>query len=130
MNYLIDTDWVIEYLKGRKTTVEMITQYAADGLAVSLITYGEIYEGIRLGRDPKRHEQGFLTFLRTPVVVLSPNKLVMKRFAQIRGQLRQAGQLIGDFDLVIAATALHYNLTLLTHNTRHFSRILGLKLLT
>ncbi|MFN8495646.1 MAG: type II toxin-antitoxin system VapC family toxin [Caldilineaceae bacterium] len=130
MNYLIDTDWVIEYLKGRKTTVEMITQHAADGLAVSLITYGEIYEGILLGRDPKRHEQGFLTFLRTPVVVLSPNKLVMKRFAQIRGQLRQAGQLIGDFDLVIAATALHYNLTLLTHNTRHLSRIPDLKLLT
>jgi tRNA(fMet)-specific endonuclease VapC len=52
----------------------------------------------------------------------------MKRFGQIRGQLRQTGQLISDFDILIAATALHYDLTLLTHNTRHFSRIPTLKL--
>ncbi len=37
------------------------------------------------------------------------------------------GQLIGNPDLLIAATALYHNLTLLTHNTRHFSRISGLQ---
>lgn len=130
MNYLIDTDWAIEYLKGRKATVETLTQYAADGLAISLITYGEMYEGILLGRDPKRHEQGFLAFLRTPIAVLPPNKAIMRRFAHLRGQLRESGQMIGDFDLVIAASALHHDLKLLTHNTRHFSRIAGLQLLT
>lgn len=128
MNYLIDTDWVIDYLKGRRPTVETVTRLAADGIAMSLITYGEVYEGILLGRDPKRHEQGFLAFLRTPIAVLPPNKPIMKRFGQIRGQLRQTGQLIGDFDILIAATALHYDLTLLTSNLRHFSRIAGLKL--
>lgn len=128
MKYLIDTDWVIEYLKGDRPTVETITRLAADGIAVSLITYGEIYEGILLGRDSKRHEQGFLAFLRTPIVVSSPNKSIMKRFGQLRGELRQSGQLIGDFDLLIAATALYYGLTLLTHNIRHFSRIPDLAL--
>lgn len=122
--------WVIEYLKGRKTTVETLTHYAAAGLAISLITYGEMYEGILSGHDLKRHKQGFLTFLRTPIAVLSPNKLIMKRFAQVRGQLRQAGQLISDFDLVIAATALHYDLTLLSRNRQHFNRIPDLKRLT
>jgi len=62
------------------------------------------------------------------VPVLSVNKAILKRFAQLRGQLRQSGNIIGDFDILIAATALHYDLTLLTQNRRHFSRIPDLKL--
>ncbi len=46
MNYLIDTDWVVDYLKGRTPVVDRLKLLALDGLAVSLITYGEIYEGI------------------------------------------------------------------------------------
>ena len=128
MNYLIDTDQVIDHLKGRHAVVEQINRYAADGLAISLITFGEIYEGILFGRDPKQHTQGFLTFLKIPVRILPPNQAIMRRFAQLRGQLRQTGQLIGDFDILIAATALHHDLTLLTHNRKHFSRIPMLKL--
>ena len=56
------------------------------------------------------------------------DRTILKRFARLRGQLRAQGQLIGDLDLLIAATALYYDLTLVTHNTRHFSRITDLKL--
>jgi len=52
----------------------------------------------------------------------------MKQYARIRGVLRAQGQLIGDLDTLIAATALHHDLTLTTQNTRHFSRIPDLKL--
>ena len=54
----------------------------------------------------------------------------MKRFARLRGQLRQAGTLIGDADTLIAVTALHHDLTLVTGNVRHFNRIPNLVLLT
>ena len=128
MNYLIDTDQVIEHLKGKRAIVEQINRYAPDGLAISLITYGEIYEGILFGRNPKQHSQGFVNFLKIPVRILLPNQVIMRRFAQLRGQLRQTGQIIGDFDILIAATALHYDLTLMTHNRKHFSRIPMLKL--
>jgi predicted nucleic acid-binding protein len=129
MSYLVDTDWVVEYLKGRQFTVETLTSLRHEGLAISLITYGEIYEGVYAGRDPARHEEIFLRFLRL-VRVLPLNRSMLKTFARIRGKLRSHGQLIGDFDLLIAATALHHDLTLLTHNTRHFSRIPDLKLYT
>jgi tRNA(fMet)-specific endonuclease VapC len=128
MNYLIDTDQVIEHLKGKRAIVEQINHYAPDGLAISLITYGEIYEGILFGRNPKQHSQGFVNFLKIPVRILLPSQVIMRRFAQLRGQLRQTGQIIGDFDILIAATALHYDLTLMTHNRKHFSRIPLLKL--
>ncbi len=55
--------------------------------------------------------------------VLPLNKPIMKRFARIRGHLRQTGSIIGQADVLIAATALHYNLTVVTRNIRHFERI-------
>jgi predicted nucleic acid-binding protein len=51
------------------------------------------------------------------------NDPVMERFARLRSDLRSQGQLIPDFDILIAATALEYNLTLVTRNLRHFQRI-------
>jgi tRNA(fMet)-specific endonuclease VapC len=129
MKYLIDTDWIVEYLKGRAPATQLLDRLAPEALAISLITYGEIYEGIYYGRDPKRSEQGFLQFLRG-IDVLPLNKPIMKKFAHLRGQLRRSGQMINDPDLLIAATALHHDRTLLTHNLRHFSRIPTLKLYT
>ena len=127
MKYLVDTDWVIDYLKGQKRATEMLASLSSDGVAISLISYGEIYEGIFFGKDPKRHEKDFLKFLRwVPVLFLT--KPIMKQCIRMRGSLRQSGQLISDFDLLIAATAIHHRLTLLTHNKRHFHRISALKL--
>ena len=126
MKHLVDTDWVVDYLKGKQLIVERLKTLAPDGLAISLITYGEIYEGIYYGRDPQRHELGFRNFL-SGVTVLPLTPTIMRQFARLRGELRGKGQLIGDPDLLIAATALHHDLTLLTHNSRHFTRIPGLR---
>ncbi|MGH2365989.1 MAG: type II toxin-antitoxin system VapC family toxin [Chloroflexota bacterium] len=127
MRYLVDTDWVAEYLKGRERAVQLLTSLARDGLAISLITFGEIYEGIYFGHDPQAHERGFREFLRV-VQVLPLNRSVMQRFSRVRGELRRHGQLIGDFDLLIAATALHHGLSVITNDQRHFSRVDGLRL--
>ena len=51
-----------------------------------------------------------------------------KIFGRERGRLRAAGMMIGDMDLLIAATALQYDLTLLTNNRSHFDRIEGLRI--
>ena len=52
----------------------------------------------------------------------------MDVFARTRVELRRAGRLIPDLDLLIAATAIHHDLTLLTRNVRHFGRIPELQL--
>jgi tRNA(fMet)-specific endonuclease VapC len=122
VKYLVDTDWVADYLKAREPALATLNRLVADGLAISIISFGEIYEGIYYGRDVQSHERGFRLFLRS-VDVLPLNRLIMRRFARIRGELRRRGQIIGDPDILIAATALHYGLTLITHNRRHFERI-------
>jgi tRNA(fMet)-specific endonuclease VapC len=127
MRYLIDTHWVASYLNGRQEAIDLLSSIRRHGLAISLITYGEIYDGIYQGRDPRRYETIFREFLRR-VEVLPLNRAILKRFAQVRGELRGTGQLIGDFDILIGATALYYNLTMVTRNRRHFSRISNLTL--
>jgi predicted nucleic acid-binding protein len=59
---------------------------------------------------------------------LALDRDIMTRFARIRGDLRRQGQSIGDLDLLIAATAIHHDLTLVTRNVRHYARIPDLKL--
>ncbi len=127
MTYLVDSDWVADYLDGRQPAVALLARLAPSGIAISLVTYGEIFEGIYYGHDPKRAEATFRAFLRS-VPVLPINRSVMQRFARIRGELRGRRLLIPDPDLLIAATALHNRLILISRNRRHFERIPDLQL--
>ncbi len=72
--------------------------------------------------NPQAHLQTFRQFL-APFPLLDLNEPIMERFAEIRSYLRRRGELISDFDLLIGATTLSYDLTLLTYNKRHFTRI-------
>ena len=126
MKYLVDSDWVVDYLAGKQQAVSLLTSVWLDGIAISLITLGEIYEGIYYGRDPQRSEAVFRQFLRS-IDILPLHRSIMQRFARIRGDLRQRGQLIGDPDILIATTALYYDLILLTRNKKHYQRIALLK---
>ncbi len=126
MKYLVDSDWVVDYLIGKQQAIDLFSFVSQDGIAISLITFGEIYEGIYYGRDPQRSEAVFRQFLRS-VDVLSLNRSIMQQFARIRGDLRRKGQIIGDPDIFIAATAIYHDLTLLTRNRKHYERIPTLK---
>ncbi len=92
-----------------------------------MVSFGEVYEGAYLFPDPEPHLH---TFRRFPAgfMVLGLTEDIMAVFARTRAQLRQQGNLIPDMDLLIAATALHHDLTLMTRNLRHFQRIPHLKL--
>ncbi|HLZ09723.1 MAG TPA: type II toxin-antitoxin system VapC family toxin [Chloroflexota bacterium] len=127
MTHLIDSDWVADWLKGRDDAIQLLSSLRRDAIAISLITFGEICEGIYFSEDPAGHERVFRQFLRS-VEVLPLTRPILRRFARIRGELRRRGQLIGDADILIAATAIHNNLILVTRNTRHFERISDLNL--
>ena len=127
MIYLIDSDWVADALKGRPNATTLLSGFATSGIAISTITFGEVYEGIYYGSQPKHYERVFYRFLRG-VTVLPVTRSVAKQFAVIRGRLRQQGQLLPQPDLLIAATAMHHKLILVTRNSRHFQRITGLTL--
>jgi predicted nucleic acid-binding protein len=68
--------------------------------------------------DREGDEEGLTNVLRG-VTLLGLDTSLTTLFGRERGRLRAAGTLIGDFDVRIAATALHHTLTLLTNNRRH-----------
>jgi tRNA(fMet)-specific endonuclease VapC len=127
MSYLVDTDWLIDALAGVPTAIEPLARLSDAGLAISIITLGELFEGAYRFPDPTAQLTRFREFLADfPVMGLTES--IMELFARHRATLRQQGLLIPDFDLLIAATALHYDLTLLTRNLRHFHRLPDLHL--
>ena len=126
MKYLIDTDWTIQTLAGNTNAVSILEKLKPKDVAMSLVSVGEVYEGAFSYADPQAHLKIFRQFL-TSFTLLNLNEPIMQRFAEIRSFLRRRGEIISDFDILIGATAIHHDLTLLTYNTRHFKRIPDLK---
>jgi tRNA(fMet)-specific endonuclease VapC len=127
IRYLMDTDWVIHYLNGRDDIVRRLDELQPEGVGLSVISLAELYEGIFYSTDPQGNEQDLNDFLRG-VQVIGIDEDACKVFGRERGRLRKAGQLIGDFDLLIASTGLHYGVTVLTNNRQHFERVEGLQI--
>lgn len=126
MSYLLDTDWVINALAGKREAASVIERLAPRRLAISLVSVAEIYEGAFNSPNPQAHFHSFRVFLRPfrKLVITDP---IAERFAEVRALLRRRGQLIPDFDILLAATALDHDLTVLTFNRRHFQRVPDLR---
>lgn len=129
MSYLIDTDWLIDYLNGRSNGIQMIESLIPHQLAISVVTYVEIYDGVYSNRDADLREAAFLQFLNA-ASVLDVGADIARICARLRGDLRRVGTPVSMADLLIASTAPHHDLTLVTRNLRHFERVPGLKLLS
>jgi Predicted nucleic acid-binding protein, contains PIN domain len=129
MKYLIDTDWTIHYLNGKQSIVDQLVALRKEGLAISVTSLAEVYEGVYYSRDPKSSQEGLNNFLKL-VSILPDSDEIAKIFGKLRGGLRKKGELIDDFDLMIASTALHHNLIVLTNNRKHFERVEGLEIIS
>ena len=130
MRYLLDTDWVIDHLHSVARVVERLEELAPKGLGLSVISLAELYEGIFNSTNPADNEQALQDFLSGVVEVVPVDEETCRRFGRERGRLRREGRMIADFDLLIGATALHHNLTLLSNNRRHFEVVEGLEVIS
>jgi tRNA(fMet)-specific endonuclease VapC len=127
LRYLVDTDWAIHYVNGHPTIVPRLDALKQEGLGLSVVSLAEFYEGVYASTDPERNEGVLNDFLRG-VALVGIDVATCQQFGKERGRLRAAKKLIGDFDLLIGATALRHDLTLLSNNRRHFETIQGLRM--
>jgi predicted nucleic acid-binding protein len=129
MSYLIDSDWVIDQLAAEPAAVQLLAQLAPAGIAISVISLMEVLEGVLRSADPRQQRADLNTFL-TNVPVLPFSEAVAERCAQVRDALRRQNRRVNSraVDLMIAATALEYGLTLVTRNTSDYRDIPGLTL--
>jgi len=129
LKYLVDTDWIIDHLNGIEAVTKKLKKFAASGICTSIISVAELYEGIYGSKDYDKSLEILETFLEG-ITVLSIDREVCKIFGKERNKLRKQGNIIGDFDLLIASICLRHNLTLLTNNKAHFGRIDSLKIIS
>ena len=100
---------------------------AAQSSYVTWVTVAECYEGAFRSVNLPARLMDYRLFLAAHPS-LQPTDPILERFGELRAQIRRQGQAVPDFDLMIAATTLHHNLTLLTFNRRHFARVPHLRL--
>ena len=131
MPYLVDSDVLIDLLAERPDTLELLSQLAPEGLAMSMITYLEVYEGTLRTPQPEKTQARLRTLLQE-IPVLPFSFALAERCAHLRDRLRRAGKRVRSraFDVLVAATALEHNLTLVTRNTEDYDDIPELKLYT
>jgi tRNA(fMet)-specific endonuclease VapC len=129
MAFLLDTDIVIDYLGGDVPTKQLVDPLAGSGLAIGMVSYMEVYQGILEDPDPATAEAEFEAFLRA-VALLPLSTAVARRCARLRRGLKQQGKRFRAraLDLISAATALEYDLTLVTRNKADYADIPGLTL--
>ena len=127
MTYLLDTNICIYALKNRPPEVlERLRALDPDTVAISVITVLELCHGAEGSVDPALAHQRLDRFL-SPLRVILFDEEAARVGARIRADLQRRGTPIGDLDMLIAATALARDMTLVTNNLREFERVAGLR---
>ena len=107
--------------------MERLSQLQPQGIGFSIVSLAELWEGVFYSSDAEGNERHLQNFLRG-VSVIGIDEQICRIFGKERGRLRARKKILGDFDLLIGATALRHDLVLLTNNRRHFELIEGLQL--
>ncbi len=118
--FLIDLQREVRKGSAGRASV-FLREYASASFCISVISVTEFLEGFA---RPSEGERLLRAYARVDV-----NSSVANQAARIRRNLRLGGNLIGDFDILIAATALSESIPLVTRNIAEFRRVDGLELM-
>lgn len=128
MKYLLATNTCIRYLNGRSPSIKThLAAVQAEDIVACSVVKAELFYGALKSARPAENLQYQERFI-SRFVSLPFDDLAAEMYGRIRIDLEKIGQLIGPNDLLIAAIALAHNLTLITHNTREFSRVNNLQI--
>ena len=124
--YLLDTSVVAGYLLARNRAIQLVRPLLAqDEAATSMLVYGEVAEYVKKFADFSAYKAS-LEALFEHIFPYPLTYAILEQYADIRRTLRPQHKDIGDIDTLIAATALEYDLVLVTID-RDFERVPHLK---
>jgi len=121
-DYVLDTDTCIYWLNGEGKIRRNVEQVGPDNLRLTIITLAELRYGAYNSQNVSENLKNIDNFLGK-VRVLPLDHDAADRFGKIKVDLRKKGQIIEDFDVLIASIALSHGGVLVTNNVEHFKRI-------
>ena len=126
MKYLLDSDVVIDFEKSKEPGSTFFRKAMEQKAFMSVISFSEVMYGL-LNNSYSEKFNFFEKILEDfDINLLSVSKNEVVEFTNLKLSFKKT--IIPDFDLLIAATAIVNDLTLITRNLKHFSRIPSLKL--
>jgi len=127
MTYLLDTNACIKYLDGKSENIRRnLESKQPQEMLVCSVVKAELFYGVQKSVKQKENLEKVHKFL-DQFVSLSFDDEASEKYGEVRADLEKTGTPIGPNDLLIASIALANNVILVTHNTREFNRVKGLK---
>ena len=128
MNFMLDTNICIYIIKQKPLNVlERFKQTEISQIGISAITLSELSYGVSKSSKPAQNQIALAQFI-APLEILPYDDNAAQYCGNLRTHLEKQGTPIGSLDMLIAAHALSIACTLVTNNTKEFSRIPNLKI--
>lgn len=127
-HYILDTDICIYIIKKRPPAVfEKIEAFLPEQIFISSVTWGELVYGAEKSHYCEKNHEALKSFVQ-PFTIAPFDHDAAFELGRIRAHLEKKGQLIGIFDLMIAAHAIALDFKLVTNNVREFRRVPNLRI--
>ena len=128
MAALVDSSVLIAVERGDLSVDAIAARYAEEDMAISAVTASELLHGVHRARTPsQRHRrQAFVEGLIAQFPVVGFDLTVARVHASLWADLAKRGVSVGERDLMIGATAIAKDFSLVTRDERSFSKIPGL----
>jgi len=130
MGLMVDTNPFIRFEKSGQS-IDFSTWESSANVYISVVTVSELLIGVHRANTEERRQRraAFVQAVISGIAPLDFTVAVARLHAEIYAELAKKGQMIGAHDLIIAATARHHDLALLTDNVQEFSRVPGLRVI-
>jgi tRNA(fMet)-specific endonuclease VapC len=124
--YLLDTNICVYFLKGLYNLDKKIQKAETENCFVSEITIAELKFGAENSENQEKNRKTVDEFVSKFTIIPIFNSLDV--YAKEKARLRKKGLPLDDFDLLIGATSISNNLTLVTRNISDFERLNGIEI--
>ena len=123
--YLLDTCICIAVIRGDRQIQQKIISVGLSNCKVSEMTIAELYYGASKSGRAKHFEdvRNIMSYFDIVPVFSS-----LQTYGDVKAKLESQGNRIDEMDLLIGSTALHNDMIMVTHNTKHLSRIPGIEI--
>jgi tRNA(fMet)-specific endonuclease VapC len=129
MAIILDADVII---RGEKRELDLAAWFESQSaeIEIAAITIAELWHGVeRATGNLRREREQYLQELVSSLPIIPYTEEIAYEHARIWVELSTRGKMIGLYDLIVAATALHRNSSVATFNKKHFASVTGLKII-
>jgi tRNA(fMet)-specific endonuclease VapC len=130
MKLIIGTDVIIRGERGLFDLPSWLEVQPDEAPQIAAITVAELWHGVqRATESHRRRREAYLQMIFEMLPVLPYTEVTAVEHAKIWAELELSGEMIGYYDLIVAATALEHRSSVATFNRRHFESVRGLKVI-